>query len=238
MTEPSNPLGSGGMSRAGATTPIKIGRPEADPADKKVLCSAICFCKSTPGVGKDGRSLKQSCVSNRLGELDKILQHRSPFKPEVNYDMTKEPPAPIMDSGVDTKAHDWLPGFIKKWWDTPDADGNKRPPFKPGLGMVRRPDVVIVKDPSKPPTQDNIKQVVEIKFPPDATTEAQEFDYKRIAGDDTKLVVMGPENCDCNKSEPEPSKVPVEELGVAGALAAILYMLLTKRPPPVLSPAL
>ena len=80
-----------------------------------------------------------------MGELDKILQHRSPFKPEVNYDMTKEPPAPIMDSGMDTKAHDWLPGFIKKWW---------------------------------------------------------------------------------------------EELGVAGVLAGILYMLITKRPPPVLSPAL
>ena len=238
MTEPSKPLGSGGMSRAGATTPIKIGRPEADPADKKVLCSAICFCKNTPGVGKDGRSLKQSCVSNRLGELDKILQHRSPFKPEVNYDMTKEPPAPIMDSGVDTKAHDWLPGFIKKWWDTPDAEGNQRPPFKAGRGMVRRPDVVIVKDPSKPPTQDNIKQVVEIKFPPDTMDVKQDEAYRRIAGDRTKLVEMGPEDCDCTQSEPEPSKVPAEALSAAAALTALLYMLVTKRPPPpVLTPA-
>ena len=152
--------------------------------------------------------------------------------------MTKEPPAPIMDSGMDTKAHDWLPGFIKKWWDTPDAEGNQRPPFKAGRGMVRRPDVVIVKDPSKPPTQDNIKQVVEIKFPPDTMDVKQDEAYRRIAGDRTKLVEMGPEDCDCTQSEPEPSKVPAEALSAAAALTALLYMLVTKRPPPpVLTPA-
>ncbi len=58
--------------------------------------------------------------------------------------------------------------------------------------MVRRPDVVIVNDPTKPPTQDNIKQVVEIKFPPDKMDERQELAYIRIAGDETKLVEMGP----------------------------------------------
>jgi len=192
----------------------------------------------TPGVGKDGRSLKQSYVSNRLGELDKLLQHRSPFKPEVNYDMTKEPPAPIMGSGIATKAHDWLPGFIKKWWDTPDADGNQRPPFKAGMGMIRRPDVVIVKDPSQPPSQDNIKQVVEIKFPPDAMSREQRDDYVQIAGGESKLVEMGPDDCDCTKQEPEPSKVPAEAMSAAAALSALLYMLVTKRPPPpVLTPA-
>lgn len=144
-TRPTTPLATGGMSREGTTTVVKINRPTVDAADKKVLCSAICKCKDAPGSGADGRSLKQACVSGRLKELDGVLQHRSPYKPEVNYDMTQRPPAPIMDSGVQTKGHDWLPGWIKKYWDAPSDAGSTRPPFQPGEGMVRRPDVVIVK---------------------------------------------------------------------------------------------
>lgn len=230
--KPSAPLATGGMSPEGTTTVVKIHRPNADYGDKKVLCSAICKCKETPGKGVDGRSLKQACVSKRLKELDGIMRHNSPYKPEVNYDMTKEPPAPIMDSEVATKGHDWLPGWIRKWWDVPDEDGNQRPPFKAGRGLVRRPDVVIVKDPYKPPVQENIKQVIEIKFPPDTMDAPQREAYAQIAGGDHKLVEMGPEDCDCNKPDPDPSKIPVEELGTAAVAARILYMLLTRRPPP------
>lgn len=58
MTEPirSNPpLAGGGMSPEGTTTVVKVGRPNLSPEDKKVLCSAICKCKETPGIGKDGQ---------------------------------------------------------------------------------------------------------------------------------------------------------------------------------------
>jgi len=109
MTEPTKPptsLATGRMSPQGATTVVKINRPNVDFVDKKVLCSAICKCKDTPGVGKDGRLLKQSCVSGRLKKLDNILEHQSPYKPEINYDMTKQPPVPIMDSSTETKGHD------------------------------------------------------------------------------------------------------------------------------------
>jgi VRR-NUC domain len=244
MTEPTQPstptqppLATGGMSREGTTTVVKINRPNVDPVDKKVLCSAICKCKDTPGKGADGRSLKQSCVSGRLKGLDELLRHRSIYKPEVNYDMTKQPPVPIMDSDVETKGHDWLPGWIKKWWDMPDAQGDQRPPFQPGEGMVRRPDVVIVNDPTTPPTQDNIKQVVEIKFPPDKRDARQDAAYSQIAGSDAKLVVMGPDDCDCDQPEPNPPKIPIEQLGPAAGVAGLLYMLLTKRPPPGPVPA-
>lgn len=91
--KPGAPLANGEMSPEGSTTPVKLSQPELDFADKKVLCSAICKCKNTPGIGKDGRSLKQSCVSGQLKALDGILQHRSLYKPEVNYDMTRQPPA-------------------------------------------------------------------------------------------------------------------------------------------------
>ncbi|OSR74587.1 hypothetical protein BV326_01187 [Pseudomonas syringae pv. actinidiae] len=236
--KPGAPLANGEMSPEGSTTLVKLSQPELDFADKKVLCSAICKCKNTPGIGKDGRSLKQSCVSGQLKALDGILQHRSLYKPEVNYDMTRQPPAPIMDRNVETKGHDWLPGWIKKWWDAPDDQGVQRGSFKAGRGLIRRPDVIIVKDPTKPPTQENIKQVVEIKFPPDKMDDPQREAYTSIAGDEDKLVELEPGHCDCNQSEPNPSKIPVEQLGPAALVTGILYMLLTKRPPPGMVPAL
>ncbi|AYR24520.1 VRR-NUC domain-containing protein [Herbaspirillum rubrisubalbicans] len=231
-TPPSAPLATGGMSREGTTTVVKINQPAVDFKDKKVLCSAICKCNDAPGIGKDGRSLKQSCVSSRLRELDKLLEHRSPYKPEVNYDMTKMPPEPIMDSSIETKVHDWLPGWISKYWEVDHGS-----PYLKGAGMIRRPDVITVLDPRKPPTQENIKQVVEIKFPPDYMDELQAAAYTRIAGDDSKLITIGPENCDCNQPEPEQSKIPIEQLGAASFLASILYTLLTKKPPPTTAPA-
>jgi hypothetical protein len=225
------------MSTEGTTTVVKVNRPKLDFVDKKVLCSAICKCKDTPGIGKDGRSLKQACVSKRLKSLDAVLEHRSPYKSEINYDMTREPPAPIMNSEVETRGHDWLPGWIKKYWDQPDEQGNQRPPFESGVGMIRRPDVVIVNDPTKAPTQDNIKQVVEIKFPPDNWGQRQQNDYERIAGAPNKLEKIGPDDCDCDKPEPDPPKIPVEQLGKAAAGLGVLYMLVTKRPPPGPVPA-
>jgi len=230
MTEPTKPLATGGMSSSGTTTVVKINGPKLDAADKKVLCSAVCHCKAVPNIGKDGRSLKQTCVSGQLRELDEALGHAGTYKPEVNYDMTKQPPAPIMDSDIDTKAHGWLPGWINKYWDTIGEDGNPRPKYKSGRGYVRRPDVVIVKNPNLPPNQDNIKQVVEIKFPPDIMNDPQREAYETIAGGPQKLVELEPDDCDCNKPEPSSSKIPVEHLGKAAAAAGILYMILTKRP--------
>lgn len=89
-----------------------------------------------------------------------------------------------------------------------------------------------MKDPAKPPTQDNIKQVVEMKFPDDTYGPGQLGDYTTIAGDEKKMVAMELDDCDCNKPEPDPPKVPVEQLGPAAAILALLYMVVTKRPPP------
>ena len=224
---PSAPLATGGMSRGGATQTVPLHQPAVDATDKKVLCSAICQCKDAPGVGQDGRSLKQSCVSNQLRELDKALAHRSPYKAEVNYDMTKRPPEPVMDSSIPTKAHDWLPGWISKYWEQDHGL-----PYLKGMGMVRRPDAIIVIDPTKPPVQDNIKQVVEIKFPPDTMSDPQKIAYIRIAGDESKLVTLGPQHCDCDKPEPEHSKIPIRELGMATTALKVIYMLVTRRPAP------
>lgn len=149
----------------------------------------------------------------------KELAHQSHYKPEVNYDMTKSPPAPIMDRKIGTKGHSWLPGWIDKWWDE-DPD---HPDWKPETGLVRRLDVIIVKDPAKAPTQDNIKQVVEIKFADDVWGRGQRDDYEVIAGPG-KLAELTPERCKCPEPEPESptEKKPEPEKGIIDYLMDIV----------------
>ncbi len=59
--------------------------------------------------------------------------------------MTQQPPAPIMDSGLATKAHDWLKGWIDKYWDEPGRTVHR----SARAGLIRRPDVVTVIDPTR-----------------------------------------------------------------------------------------
>ncbi|MEL7967234.1 VRR-NUC domain-containing protein [Vreelandella neptunia] len=230
-----HPLSQGAMSPEGETNPVRIAEPRLDPQDEKVLCSAICYCSSTPNISRDGKNLKQSCVSQRLGELNEVLRGSSPYKPEVSYDMTKEPPQPILDSQTGTHSHSWIPGWIRKYWD----EDPEHPPFQRGRGMIRRPDVVIVNDPNQPPNQDNIKQVVEMKFPPDPPNKAQIDAYEIIAGDRNKVVELSSTDCDCSQETQEPN-VPVEELGWAATVASgLMYFLTRGRSPraPVPAPA-
>lgn len=226
-------LSQGGMSPEGTTNPVGILKPKLGPQDRKVLCSAICYCSGTPNISQDGRNLKQGCVAQRLGELDEILQGRSPYRAEVSYDMTKRPPQPILDSQTGTSPHGWIPGWINKYWN----EDPEHPPFKAGKGMIRRPDVVIVKDASKPPTQDNIKQVVEMKFPPDPPKVEQAQDYANIAGNKNKVVEMTSTECDCSQ-ENQQSNVPVAQLGWAAAIAGGVMFILTRgRSPRPMIPA-
>ena len=103
--------------------------------------------------------------------------------------------------------------------------------------MIRRPDVVIVNDPKKPPTQDNIKQVVEMKFPPDPHNKEQAQDYGKIAGDENKVIEMQSTDCDCSQ-ENQQSKVPVKQLGWAAAIASGVMFILTRgRSPRPMIPA-
>lgn len=187
------PYPTGGMSPTGTTTPVYVNFAEVDGTDKDVLCMAVCECKAVPDIGKKGQSLRQVCVSKMLNKRDFLAGYQSEHKAEINYDMTKNPPAPIMDYDTKTMAHRWAPGWIKKHWD----EDPTHPMWLPGEGYVRRPDVVIVKDPSLPPTQDNIRQVVEIKFDGDPWGEGQELDYRKIAGKG-KLAELTPKKCSCD----------------------------------------
>jgi hypothetical protein len=81
----------------------------------------------------------------------------------------------------------------------------------------RRPDAVIVKDPNLPPTQDNLKAVIEVKLPHDdwrGPTKYcpgdQEEDFERIAGSPKKVVLVRKEDCPCPDDVPK-KKEEVEE---------------------------
>jgi hypothetical protein len=222
MTEPITPppLATGGMSRSGTTTIVKINQPQVEGMDKKILCKAMCDCDKTPNIGIDGRKLKQNCVAAKMKTYSELMEampgyQHSEYKQEINYNMTTNPPTPIMDSTISTLAHKYLKGYIKKYM----------PGFVKGTGQIRRPDIVIVKDASKPPTQDNIKQIVEMKFPPDSLKPEQRADYETIAGDRNKLVKLEPSDCDCDAPEPKGTMIPVESLQTAGKVAQILMML-------------
>lgn len=189
----SGPYPTGGMSPEGITTQVFINFAQVSGEDKDVLCMAVCECKAVPELGKKGQSLKQVCVSKMLNKRDFLAGNHSEQKAEVNYDMTKNPPVPIMDYEFKTMAHRWLPGWITKHWD----EDPTHPMWLPGEGYIRRPDVVIVKDPFKPPTQDNIKQVVEIKFEGDPWGKLQARDYEIISGRG-KLAELTPATCSCD----------------------------------------
>lgn len=177
---------------------------------KATLCPLICACNHTPGTSTTGANLKQQCVSKGLKVLDRSLGHGSPVKAEVNYNMMTRPPTPIMSGSHDLKPTDWLPAHTK------DIPG-----FRPGEGMVRRPDAVIVRNPDRPPTQDNLLEVVEIKLPPDTMSADQRDDYEMIRGEKARLIELGPKECCCQDGEKQPSPKEAQD-----AVATKLELLL------------
>ncbi len=206
------------MSPGGTTTVVKINKPLIAPLDKKILCAAMCKCDKAPTIGVDGRQLKQNCVAASFKGLNGALGN-SPYKQEINYNMTKVPPEPIMDSTIRTLGHKFLPAHIKK---------HMGDYFVKGTGQIRRPDIVIVHDSTKPPTQDNIKQIVEMKFPPDTLSVPQKRAYETIAGDPNKLTKLEPDDCDCEKSKPDGTMIPAERLEPASEASKILMRILTR----------
>jgi hypothetical protein len=188
----------------------------------RVICEIVCQCDAAPVPSASGQSeLKEECVKQALQGLDNATFDKSTMKPEISYDMTQSPPAPMMHrggTGLEPSRH----------WQT-RARGI--PGYRPGTGMVRRPDVVIVRDPGLPPVQGNLKAVVEIKFPPQARDPNQIDAYQTIAGGDPDRVVeLSPQECGCQPPKPEPVPVPAPSpqqvlMGAALLLAAAALIL-------------
>ncbi len=167
--------------------------------DDKVLCEVMCCCSNNPCTGSEaGTNQRQGCVSSTLQAADEVLHHQSRYKPdEMGQDTTQK------SDRWQTRARQEIPGY------------------RGGQGDVRRPDVIIVKDPSKPPYQDNIDRVVEMKFKGDSLGEGQEESYETIVGDRDQLMIMVEgKNCTCADNDgelepvPQPVAIPEEEPSV------------------------
>jgi len=173
-------------------------------ADDKLLCAVMCCCQKTPGTGASGQNLYQSCVDRVFSSADEALGYKSRYKSEISYvmDPPSSPgePVPLMSqtSGIATKPTDYWQGRAREQL----GDG-----WVQGAGMVRRPDITVVKDPCLPPVQSNIERVVEMKFAGDQNDPEQNAAYQTIAGNKNKYSVLrsgGPpqgkneEKCDCD----------------------------------------
>jgi type VI secretion system secreted protein VgrG len=170
----------------GGLPPMAAG---VDP-EKLVICEAMCSCKDvrngTNGTGPN----RQNCVTTRLWNLDDAMKNQSTIKAEAPYDMSRRPPAPIMSR------------------NNPARTTRSRP------AGSRIPDVVLVNDGSKPPTRDNIKKIIEIKFPGDPVDDNQMRAYERIAGKGKTVELWTLDSCGCQeKEEPQPVPVPVPKPG-------------------------
>lgn len=215
---------SGGTSsNAGQTSSVHLSRTSLSPTDKRVLCKAICVCNRQPDQDRSGAALKQQCVSRNLRDLDKAMDWKSPYKAEVNYDMSQDPPAPIMRSTSPLEPHSYLPAWIQKYW----PGGLDRYPSK--SGVVRRPDVVIVENPSQPPKRENLRAVVEIKFPPQMTDKEQQAAYGRIAGSPDKAMVLGPGDCDCSRDDADENPIKSAVSDALSELGQSLRTLFSSR---------
>ncbi len=171
--------------------------------DDKLFCAVMCCCQETPGTGTSGQNLYQSCVDSVFSSADQALGYKSRYKSEISYVMdpssTPGVPMPLMSqtSGIPTKPTDYWQGRAKEQL----GDG-----WVSGTGMVRRPDITVVKDPCQPPILSNIERVVEMKFGGDANDPQQNRAYTRLAGGPDNYSVMrsgapaqgDEQQCDCN----------------------------------------
>ncbi|MFP3506673.1 VRR-NUC domain-containing protein [Burkholderia sp. SIMBA_062] len=184
---------AGGMSQGGQTTQVGVSAAKLSPKDRKVLCHTFCECRRIGVATKAGTIQRQRCVEMRLGLPNEVSKMQTgvptEYRPEQPYDMTTDPPEPIMDHADPLEPNTGIRGWIKDVWPSKGKKYEK--------GDVRRPDVVIVNDPSQPPVQSNIKTVVEMKFPGDAYGPDQEDDYIEIAGGPSKFVHLGAADCGC-----------------------------------------
>ena len=184
-----------------------------------VICLAICICDTAPLLSSIGRQLRQVCVSQLLSELDQRAGHLTTIKAEQSYDMTRTPPHPIM-----SPAHPLRPGSR---WTVLRYIRSQIPNFIPATGMVRRPDVVITQNPLLPPEQANIRRVVEIKFPGDVLTAAQQRAYETIAGSPSRFTVLtpGPTSCNCDLMRQHALQAFLIAMEIILILAAMAFIL-------------
>ncbi|NUQ78844.1 MAG: type VI secretion system tip protein VgrG [Polyangiaceae bacterium] len=165
--------------------------------ERAIICRAICACDS---AHNGTQRVSQWCVTLALWEYDKLHNNQSTIKAEVPFDTSKNPPVPIMSKNDPTRSK-----------HRKDAG-------------TEAPDVIVVYDGSKPPTQDNIRRVYEIKFGNDELSVGKAKAYERIAGE-AKFEVLTPSNCNCEKEETEKLPEPISAKEAAMTVLLLLALI-------------
>jgi type VI secretion system secreted protein VgrG len=162
--------------------------------ERAIICRAICACDS---AHNGTQRVSQWCVTLALWEYDKALSNQSTIKADVPFDTSKNPPVPLMSKNDPTRSK-----------------------HKKDAG-TEAPDVIVVYDGTKPPTQDNIKKVYEIKFGKDELNPEKREAYKKIGGG-ADFEVLTPGDCGCEEEETERLPEPIS----AKEAAMIVVLLL------------
>lgn len=183
----------------------EIGAQALLPVDKKVLCAVFCCCKVSPEPSEQGRGGYDTCATQTLHAADEAQGGRGRYKAQVSYNMRAPRPEPLMDTANPTTPIPWDPGGITRIGRRIERDFPDVEPF--GGTDTRRPDAVIVRDPTQPPTVGNIARVVDFKFT-DSLSRAQELTYQRI-GNGRPPLVINDEECDCEPDRGPRTPVPV-----------------------------
>jgi hypothetical protein len=144
------------------------------------ICDVKCDCQATGGG--------QACISARLAAEDAATGYNSPIKPEVPFNMNPAgggPPTPYMSQNDPRRA-------TTRWW----------------IKGSRRPDAVVVCDPTQPFCGENIKAVIEVKLGDDDWGAGQQDAYKEIGGG-RDVIEINEETCKCDSDYPDPPPLPV-----------------------------
>lgn len=200
--QPQTPQGCSVTSIEGTETRAKLPNPTNKPYLMEKANYAARFprlsIKKTPDGGVSGQELKQLVMSGLIRADEYRRDFYWDYKAEVSFDMTSIPPKPFLSTSLN------LPGQV--------PDPTRRHtifPFPPGMtkGLLRRPDVIIVKNrslrwPGQAGTDhqgvihpDNLERLVEVKFPGDQLLAEQEIAYTEIAGSANRFSVLEISDC-------------------------------------------
>jgi hypothetical protein len=201
------PKYGGDQTRPQATTPVT---PLANPLDKAYLCAKCCRALIEPDLNRKGYPMYQRTVTRSIwGDNENATpkQHWR-YKGEVGYDMTKNPPLPIMSIKEPLRPstfplsalHSINRAAQAAEEEAAEAAGNlltRNELEVAGGKRLRIPDVIVLKCPpdllaqlkagtaeDSPfyPAQSNIERIVEVKFDGDFLDPYQAIAYKDIAG--------------------------------------------------------
>lgn len=178
--------------------------PLSQPANKFYLMEKANYAVRFPRItlrqarGKEPSTmdLKQQVMSGLIRADEHMRDYRWDYKAEVSFDMSRLPPTPFLSTSGRGQ-----PGDPQR--------RHTLNPFPAGSisGLLRRPDVIIVKDRQcRWPGQagadhqgalhpDNLQRVVEVKFPGDGLGKEQRDAYLEIAGGKHRFSVLEVHDC-------------------------------------------